>query len=79
MANHSPASAPNAITVGAINAFNDHKADFSNYGAGVDIFAPGVDILGPSYNETGIDDPFPTEQNNGTSQGRSWSTSRTEG
>ncbi|KAK7912125.1 putative alkaline protease (oryzin) [Apiospora marii] len=68
VANHSPASAPNAITVGAINAFNDHKADFSNYGAGVDIFAPGVDILGPSYNQTGVDDPFPTEQNNGTSQ-----------
>ncbi|KAK8063339.1 subtilisin-like serine protease-like protein PR1A [Apiospora saccharicola] len=68
VANHSPASAPNAITVGAISAFNDSKADFSNYGAGVDIFAPGVDILGPSYNQTGVDDPFPTEQNNGTSQ-----------
>ncbi|KAK8030093.1 alkaline protease (oryzin) [Apiospora rasikravindrae] len=68
VANHSPASAPNAITVGAISAFNDSKADFSNYGAGVDIFAPGVDILGPSYNQTGADDSFPTEQNNGTSQ-----------
>ncbi|KAK8112609.1 hypothetical protein PG984_013135 [Apiospora sp. TS-2023a] len=68
VANHSPASAPNAITVGAISAFNDSKADFSNYGAGVDIFAPGVDILGPSYNQTGVDNPFPTEQNNGTSQ-----------
>ncbi|KAK8116424.1 putative alkaline protease (oryzin) [Apiospora kogelbergensis] len=66
--NHSPASAPNAITVGAISAFNDSKASFSNYGAGVDIFAPGVDILGPSYNQTGADNSFPTEQNNGTSQ-----------
>ncbi|KAK8079203.1 peptidase S8/S53 domain-containing protein [Apiospora phragmitis] len=60
---------PNAMTVGAISAFNDSKAIFSNYGAGVDIFAPGVDILGPSYNQTGADDPFPTEENNGTSQG----------
>lgn len=40
----SPASAPNAITVGAINAVNDEKASFSNFGPNVDIFAPGVNI-----------------------------------
>jgi len=41
----SPASAPNAITVGAMDARTDAKASFSNFGAGVDIFAPGVDVL----------------------------------
>ncbi|EXF75682.1 hypothetical protein COL5a_003757 [Colletotrichum fioriniae] len=44
-ANTSPASAPNAITVGAIDARNDRKASFSNFGTVVDIFAPGVNIL----------------------------------
>ncbi|TDZ13392.1 Alkaline protease 1 [Colletotrichum spinosum] len=44
-ANTSPASAPNAITVGAIDARNDRKASFSNFGNVVDIFAPGVNIL----------------------------------
>ncbi|KAK1993021.1 subtilase [Colletotrichum falcatum] len=43
--NTSPASAPNAITVGAIDARNDRKASFSNFGKSVDIFAPGVNIL----------------------------------
>ncbi|SPO02074.1 related to alkaline protease (oryzin) [Cephalotrichum gorgonifer] len=40
----SPASAPAAITVGAINAADDTRAPFSNFGSVVDIFAPGVDI-----------------------------------
>lgn len=43
-ANTSPASAPNAITVGAITDA-DARASFSNYGSVLDIFAPGVDIL----------------------------------
>lgn len=43
-ANSSPASAPGAITVGAINPRDDTKASFSNFGAIVDIFAPGVQI-----------------------------------
>lgn len=43
-ANTSPASAPNAITVAAINKSNA-RAYFSNYGSVVDIFAPGQDIL----------------------------------
>ncbi|TVY85731.1 Subtilisin-like protease, partial [Lachnellula willkommii] len=42
--NTSPASAPSAITVGAIDA-NDAKASFSNFGPAVDIFAPGVNVL----------------------------------
>ncbi|KAF5020396.1 hypothetical protein F66182_7583 [Fusarium sp. NRRL 66182] len=41
--NYSPASAPNAITVGAIDIDNN-RAGFSNFGAVVDLFAPGVDI-----------------------------------
>ncbi|AEO59624.1 serine protease [Thermothelomyces thermophilus ATCC 42464] len=39
----SPASAPSAITVGAIDR-HDNRAVFSNWGESVDIFAPGVEI-----------------------------------
>jgi subtilisin family serine protease len=41
----SPASAPKAITVGAIDAKDDTIASFSNFGPAVDILAPGVDVL----------------------------------
>lgn len=40
---HTPASSPNAITVGATSK-EDGKAWFSNYGTCVDIWAPGVAI-----------------------------------
>src|SRR4051812_37624 len=40
----SPASAPEAITVGAVDISNT-RPDWSNYGDAVDIFAPGVDVL----------------------------------
>ncbi|KAK3346930.1 peptidase S8/S53 domain-containing protein [Lasiosphaeria hispida] len=43
-ANHSPASAPSAITVGALNQ-TDGRAYFSNFGGLVDVFAPGVAVL----------------------------------
>ena len=47
-----PASHSNTIAVGATNQSN-LKADFSNYGNGIDLVAPGVDIkstyLGNSY------------------------------
>ncbi|ROT39973.1 oryzin [Sodiomyces alkalinus F11] len=46
--NTSPASAPSAITVGAIDALNDRKARFSNHGAAVDVFAAGVNVLSAS-------------------------------
>ncbi|KAK3317299.1 peptidase S8/S53 domain-containing protein [Cercophora scortea] len=42
-AKYSPASAPSAITVGAVEG-TDHRAWFSNFGAGVDLFAPGVSV-----------------------------------
>ncbi|KFY93285.1 hypothetical protein V500_03797 [Pseudogymnoascus sp. VKM F-4518 (FW-2643)] len=42
-ANYSPASAKNAITVGATDNA-DNRADFSNFGAVLDVFAPGVDV-----------------------------------
>ena len=45
---YSPASAPNAITVGA-SADGDELPYFTNYGSCVDIFAPGADILGASH------------------------------
>jgi oryzin len=41
---YSPASAPDAITVGAIDKTNT-RADFSNFGPVLDVFAPGVDVL----------------------------------
>lgn len=40
----SPASAPEAITVGAIDKTNA-RAYYSNFGSDLDIFAPGTDIL----------------------------------
>lgn len=43
-ANTSPANAPEAITVGA-STENDARADFSNFGPLLDLFAPGTDIL----------------------------------
>ncbi|GAB0139086.1 hypothetical protein EsDP_00007301 [Epichloe bromicola] len=58
----SPASAPNAITVGAIDAKNDAKAAFSNFGPDVDIFAPGVDVL-----SVGIRSDTDTKSLSGTS------------
>ncbi|CCJ30039.1 unnamed protein product [Pneumocystis jirovecii] len=42
--NYSPASSENAITVGAVTIL-DNKAQFSNYGKCVDIFAPGQNII----------------------------------
>lgn len=63
-ANDSPASAPNAITVGAIDQTDDTIASFSNFGAGVDIFAPGVDVQ-----SVGIKSNNDSEVLSGTSMG----------
>ena len=40
---YSPASEPSVFTVGATDV-DDAKSASSNYGEGVDVFAPGVDI-----------------------------------
>jgi len=42
-ANYSPADVAEAITVGATIQF-DYRAEFSNFGATLDLFAPGVSI-----------------------------------
>lgn len=41
--NQSPARAAGAFAVGAVNS-SDARADFSNFGACVDLFAPGVNV-----------------------------------
>ncbi|KAH8167893.1 hypothetical protein CIB48_g374 [Xylaria polymorpha] len=61
-ANTSPASAPNAITVGALDATTDQRASFSNFGTVVDIYGPGVDVL-----SVGITSNTATETLSGTS------------
>lgn len=71
----SPASVPEAITVGSI-ARGDVRSDFSNWGECVDIYAPGTDILStwisPDCNES-PEDPdrcssaTATHTNSGTS------------
>ncbi|KAF2129685.1 subtilisin-like protein [Dothidotthia symphoricarpi CBS 119687] len=43
VSSQSPANAPNAITVAAADS-SFRPASFTNYGAGVDLFAPGVGI-----------------------------------
>jgi hypothetical protein len=48
----SPGRTPAIITVGAIDR-EDNKADFSNYGRCVDIFAPGKDIFSASMGTRG--------------------------
>ncbi|MFI7358619.1 S8 family serine peptidase [Streptomyces avidinii] len=40
----SPASTPNAVTVGATNRF-DQETDFSNWGEALDLYAPGQDVI----------------------------------
>ncbi|KDQ16733.1 hypothetical protein BOTBODRAFT_172839 [Botryobasidium botryosum FD-172 SS1] len=40
----SPADVATANTIGAVDS-NNTKASFSNYGPGIDVWAPGVDIL----------------------------------
>jgi subtilisin family serine protease len=46
----SPASTPQAITVGSIRPTTDQRSSFSNYGVCVDVFAPGSSIVSASHN-----------------------------
>jgi hypothetical protein len=48
--NTSPASATNAITVGAMDKTTDNRASYSNWGTCLDIFAPGTNIESASFN-----------------------------
>ena len=50
----SPANTPNALTVAASEK-NFTLADFSNYGPGIDFFAPGVGIRGAAaFSDAGL-------------------------
>jgi hypothetical protein len=51
--NYSPARAPEAITVAAIDT-SDTRPSWSNYGPAVDIFAPGVGISSAWIDTPGI-------------------------
>lgn len=57
----SPASAPAAVTVGAVDK-TDAQPSYSNYGKSVDIYAPGSNIL-----SAGIGSPTATKIMSGTS------------
>ncbi len=52
--NSSPASTPQAITVGATEKFTNDITDFTNIGSCVDIFAPGRDIIAAGDKKTGL-------------------------
>ncbi|KAH6847800.1 serine protease [Chaetomium sp. MPI-CAGE-AT-0009] len=56
VAHWSPGSAPSAITAGAIDE-DDRRGNFSNWGTGVNIFAPGV-IINSAYNGGDNDDAW---------------------
>jgi oryzin len=64
---YSPASAPNAFCVGAIDS-TDRRASFSNYGAYLNLFAPGVNVLSAWIGSTTA-----TNTISGTSMGMSYS------
>ena len=56
MQGSSPTSSPSAISVGALSRVNDfRRANFTNYGEQVDVFAPG-EYIASAYNSAGTSD-----------------------
>lgn len=56
----SPSGTRGLINVGALDYDNNKRASFSNYGPGIDVFAPGWSIHS-SFNQTGTLDPKYTQ------------------
>ena len=60
MRGSSPGAARGAINVGSIQPNNNKRSSFTNYGPGIDVFAPGSNIHS-AFNSNGIVDPKYTQ------------------
>ena len=56
MRGSSPGAARGAINVGSLQGNNNKRSTFTNYGPGIDVFAPGSDIHS-AFNNLGVNDP----------------------